>query len=151
MCIYLPRDVGRADDGEAEIEAIEVDRGEGETVLIVDDEPSLRMLITDTLLENAYRPLEAIDGASALRILDSDARIDLLVRHVGLPGGMNGRQVAELARKRRPGLKVLFITEYAENAVMGATSLEPGMAVLSKPFAVTGLAVRIRKLIEKRT
>lgn len=150
MCIYLPRHVGRADDIEAEIDAIEVDPGEGETVLVVDDEPILRMLITDTLLENAYRPLEAIDGASALRILDSDARIDLLVTDVGLPGGMNGRQVAELARKKRPGLKVLFITGYAENAVMGATALEPGMEVLSKPFAVTAMAARIRKLIDKR-
>ncbi len=79
-------------------------------------------------------------------MLRSNRRIDLLVTDVGLPGGMNGRQVADAARERRPGLKVLFITGYAENAVVGNGHLEPGMQVLTKPFAMDALANWIREL-----
>ena len=81
-------------------------------------------------------------------MLRSDARIDLLVTDVGLPGGMNGRQVADAARAVRPSLKVLFITGYAENAAVGNGHLDPGMAVMTKPFAMDDLAARIRTLIE---
>ena len=82
-----------------------------------------------------------------MKVLRSDARIDLLVTDVGLPGGMNGRQVADAARALRPGLKVLFITGYAENAVVGDGHLDPGMAVLTKPFDMDDLANKIRALI----
>ena len=82
-----------------------------------------------------------------MQILQSDARIDLLVTDVGLPGGMNGRQVADAAREVRPGLKVLFITGYAENAVLSHGHLDPGMQVVTKPFAMEALASRIRELI----
>ena len=89
-----------------------------------------------------------MDGnATGLRVLQSDARIDLLVTDVGLPGGMNGRQVADAGRAIRPGLKVLFITGYAENAVVGNGHLDPGMHVLTKPFAMETLARRIRELV----
>jgi CheY-like chemotaxis protein len=81
-------------------------------------------------------------------VLDSNARIDLLITDVGLPGGMNGRQVADAARVSRPSLKVLFITGYAENAVIGQTRLENGMFVLTKPFQMDMLAHRIREIIE---
>ena len=81
-------------------------------------------------------------------MLRSDARIDLLVTDVGLPGGMNGRQVADAARALRPGLKVLFITGYAENAAVGNGHLDPGMAVMTKPFAMDDLGAKIRALIE---
>jgi PAS domain S-box-containing protein len=148
MCIYLPRFVGKPEDEAAAGIEIEVDPGEGQTVLVVDDEPILRMLITDTLEDNGYRPLEAVDGPSALKMLESGIRIDLLITDVGLPGGMNGRQVADAARRTRPNLKVLFVTGYAENAVMGNGNLEPGMEVLSKPFPITSLAARIKALIE---
>lgn len=121
--------------------------GTGETVLIVDDEPSVRMLVGEVLAELGYRAIEAADGASALHILRSDARIDLLVTDVGLPGGMNGRQLADFGRTARKNLKVLFITGYAEKAAMGATGLEQGMAVLTKPFAMDGLATHIRNLL----
>jgi PAS domain S-box-containing protein len=119
----------------------------GETVLIVDDEPSVRMLVTEVLAEFGYTALESADGASALQVLRSDARIDLLVTDVGLPGGMNGRQLADFGRIARPELKVLFITGYAEKAVMGETGLDPGMAILTKPFAMDGLAARIKELL----
>jgi PAS domain S-box-containing protein len=123
-------------------------QGHGETVLVVDDEPTVRMLVVEVLEELGYAALEAADAGSGLRLLESDVRIDLLVSDVGLPGGMNGRQMADAARQRRPGLKVLFITGYAENAVVGNGHLEPGMHVMTKPFAMDALAVRIRDLIE---
>ncbi|GJE44602.1 Blue-light-activated protein [Methylobacterium soli] len=81
-------------------------------------------------------------------MLQSDARIDLLITDVGLPGGLNGRQMADAARLGRPNLKVLFITGFAENALLHNGQLEPGMAVLTKPFAMDTLAARIRELIK---
>ncbi|GLH76672.1 two-component system sensor histidine kinase/response regulator [Bradyrhizobium sp. SSBR45G] len=119
----------------------------GETVLIVDDEPSVRMLVGEVLAELGYRAIEAADGASALQVLRSDARIDLLVTDVGLPGGMNGRQLADFGRTARPDLKILFITGYAEKAVMEAPGLDQRMAILTKPFAMDGLAKHIRDLL----
>jgi CheY-like chemotaxis protein len=116
-------------------------------VLVVDDEPTVRMLVTEVLEELGYAAIEAADGASGLKVLQSDVRIDLLVTDVGLPGGMNGRQMADAARERRPDLKVLFITGYAENAAIGHGHLEPGMQVLTKPFAMEALASRIKLLI----
>ena len=83
----------------------------------------------------------------ALKVLQSDARIDLLITDVGLPGGMNGRQLADAARTTRPDLKVLFITGYAENAVIGNGQLEPGMQILTKPFVVETLAARVLDMI----
>jgi CheY-like chemotaxis protein len=83
-----------------------------------------------------------------LKILQSDVPFDLLITDVGLPGGMNGRQMADAARVSRPTLKVLFITGYAENAILGQGHLEPGMAVLTKPFAVDTMVTRIRSMID---
>ena len=149
VCIYLPRHYGAIDD---EIDAVEsrvLPRSEqGETVLVVDDEPTVRMLITDILEDLGYLAIEASDSAAGLKVLQSDARIDLLVTDVGLPGGMNGRQMADAARVRRPDLKVLFITGYAENAILSNGHLAPGMAVLTKPFAIDTMAARIRSMIE---
>jgi CheY-like chemotaxis protein len=119
----------------------------GETVLIVDDEPSVRMLIAEVLAELGYTAIEAAEGSSALRVLQSDTRIDLLVTDVGLPGGMNGRQLADFGRVARPKLKILFITGYAEKTVVAGDRLEAGMGVLTKPFAMEGLAARIKELI----
>ncbi len=114
---------------------------------MVDDEPSVRMLVTDVLSDLGYTAVEAADGAGGLKVLQSDARIDLLVTDVGLPNGLNGRQMADAARVSRPGLKVLFITGYAESTLLTDGQMEPGMAVLTKPFAVDALASRIRDLI----
>jgi CheY-like chemotaxis protein len=123
--------------------------GAGETVLVVDDEPTVRMLIRDVLLENGYVPLEAEDGPTALKLLESDLRIDLLITDVGLPGGVNGRQLADAARVFRRNLRVLFITGYAENAVVGSDHLAPGMEVLTKPFVMATLGNKIRDLIAR--
>jgi DNA-binding response OmpR family regulator len=146
--IYLPRYWGEADPEEDE-PALDagVRSGAGETVLIVDDEPSVRMLVAEVLSELGYSAIEAADGVAGLKVLRSDARIDLLITDVGLPGGINGRQMADAARETRPGLKTLFITGYAENAAISNGHLEPGMHVLAKPFAMDKLAARVRAII----
>ena len=92
--------------------------------------------------------IEAEDGPAGLRALGQAGRVDLLITDVGLPGGMNGRQVADAARVARPGMKVLFITGYAENAVLNHGHLERGMHVLTKPFAVDALVRRVREIVE---
>jgi len=149
VCIYLPRHYGAVEDETVDGRIAELPRSEqGETVLVVDDEPTVRMLVTDILEDLGYAAIEAGDSATGLKVLQSDVRIDLLVTDVGLPGGMNGRQMADAARGHRPDLKVLFITGYAENAVLGNGTLPPGMAVLTKPFAMDTMAARIRSMIE---
>ena len=148
MCIYLPRHTGGAAETSAPTAQPSAAQAQaGETVLVVDDEPTVRMLIMEVLAEGGFEALEAADGAAGLKILRSDTRIDLLITDVGLPGGMNGRQMADAARVSRPDLKVLFITGYAENAVVGNGHLDAGMAVLTKPFAMDALAARIREMI----
>ena len=148
VCLYLPRHHGEADLDEAVAGPAEPARaGRGETVLIVDDEPSVRMLVTEVLGDLGYTAIEAADSVAGLKVLQSDVRIDLLVTDVGLPGGMNGRQMADAARERRPGLKVMFITGYAENAALGPGCLGPGTQVLTKPFAMDALCTRIKDLI----
>ncbi|KMO44446.1 histidine kinase [Methylobacterium tarhaniae] len=148
VCLYLPRHRGEADaEGPDPGKRPMAHAEAGETVLIVDDEPTVRMLVADVLNDLGYTAVEAADGAGGLRVLQSDARVDLLVTDVGLPGGMNGRQMADAARVGRPDLKVLFITGFAETTLLGNGQLEPGMAVLTKPFAVEALAARIREMI----
>jgi PAS domain S-box-containing protein len=145
--IYLPRHRGAAEEEGAGQRLVEAPRAEaGETVLIVEDEPVIRDLIVEVLQDLGYRALEAADGPSGLKILQSKKRIDLLVTDVGLPG-LNGRQLADHARERRPGLKVLFITGYAENATLANGFLDPGMEMITKPFAVETLATKIRTMI----
>ncbi len=149
MCLYLPRHYGTEADHAAVAVRMEPARAQaGETVMIVDDEPTVRMLVIDVLHDQGYAAVEAKDGPEALRILQSDARIDLLITDVGLPGGMNGRQLADAARVTRPDLKVLFITGYAENAIIGNAQLAPRMQLLTKPFVMEDLASRIRGMIE---
>ncbi len=148
VTVYLPRHHGeingeRGQPGKAMLPRAE----QGETVLIVDDEPTVRMLVTDILEDLGYTAIEAGDSVAGLRVLKSEVRIDLLVTDVGLPGGMNGRQMADAARVARPDLKVLFITGYAEKSVIGNGHLAPGMAVLTKPFPVETMAARIRSMI----
>jgi CheY-like chemotaxis protein len=118
----------------------------GETVLVVEDEPVVRGVILEMLGDQGYRTLEAVDGASGLRILRSDARVDLLVTDVGLPG-MNGRQLADQARETRPGLKILFMTGYAESVAISDGFLQAGMEMITKPFELDNLSRRIRAMV----
>ena len=98
-----------------------------------------------------YTVIGAPDGAAGIKVLQSGARIELLITDVGLPNGMNGRQVADAARALRPGLKVLFITGYAENAAVGNGHLEPGMELLTKPFTMHGLASKVAEMLRATT
>ena len=147
VCLYLPRDHLGSPQSVDEGVGAAPGGGSGETVLVIDDEPTIRMLVTDVLENLSYATIEASDGPAGLRVLQSNARVDLLITDVGLPGGMNGRQVADAARVARPGLKVLFITGFAENAAIGSGHLEPGMEVLTKPFNLDALGVRVAAML----
>jgi len=148
VCIYLPRNIGEAEEADSIRNlAPAAPTHEGETVLIVDDEPTVRLLVADALGDLGYACIEAEDGAAALKLLDAGGRIDLLITDVGLPGGLNGRQVADAARQRQPGLRVLFITGYAENAVLNHGHIEHGMEVLTKPFAIDDLTRRVERIL----
>lgn len=148
LCLYLPRHAGVAEPSDAMSDEGLAEGGDGETVMVIDDEQTLRMLVADVLGEAGYCVVQAADGPSALRLLQSDRRIDLLVSDVGLPGGLNGRQVADAARETRPDLKVLFITGYAENAAaVGDGDLAPGMEVMTKPFGMAELTRRVRQML----
>jgi CheY-like chemotaxis protein len=120
----------------------------GKTVLVIEDEPVVRGLIVEVVADLGFVALEATDGPSGLEIVNSRQRIDLLITDVGLPG-LNGRQVADAARQLRPGLKVIFMTGYAEAAFSAQGFLEPGMALITKPFAMADLAAKIRATIEE--
>ncbi|MBC3775530.1 PAS domain-containing sensor histidine kinase [Pseudomonas sp. SWRI99] len=120
----------------------------GETVVVVEDDPAVRMLVLDLLKQLGYRAYEAVDATAALALLDTVAQVDLLVTDVGLPG-MNGRQLAEIARQQRPGLKVLFMTGYAQIAAERQGFLEEGMDMVAKPFALERLASKIRTMINQ--
>jgi PAS domain S-box-containing protein len=143
--LYLPRH--RGDIAAAHAPAARAaDLATGETVLVVEDEPVVRGVILEMLQGQGYRTLSAVDGPSGLAMLRGDARIDLLVTDVGLPG-MNGRQLADQARETRPSLKVLFITGYAESVAMADGFLQPGMDMITKPFDLEHLAGRVRAMV----
>ncbi|KLK90502.1 histidine kinase [Microvirga vignae] len=147
--LYLPVHEGELAESVAATGLSEMHRAEvGETVLVVEDERVVRSLILEVLADLGYQALEAVDGPSGLKILESKQRVDLLVTDVGLPG-LNGRQLADYARLIRPNLKVLFITGYAEQAAMATGFLAPGMEMITKPFGMEDLAVRIREIIER--
>ena len=148
VVLFLPRHLGPAEQPDTPQPLGDAPRAKaGETVLVVDDEPTIRMLVVEVLHDLGYAALEAPDGPSGLKVLQSDARVDLLVSDVGLPGGMNGRQMADAARVARPDLKVLFITGYADTSILGDGHLAENMHVMTKPFVMDELAVRIQELI----
>lgn len=148
VCVYLPRHLGDAEETEADETALTVAGATGQTILVVDDEATIRHLIDEVLDEAGYTVIGAADGAAGIKVLQSGARIELLITDVGLPNGMNGRQVADAARILRPGLKVLFITGYAENAAVGNGHLEAGMELLTKPFSMEALAAKVGEMME---
>jgi len=144
--LYLPRHHGEIAAQFASAATAAEHAATGETVLVVEDEPVVRAVIVEMLGEQGYQTSEAVDGPSGLRILRANARIDLLVTDVGLPG-MNGRQLADQARETRPDLKVLFITGYAESVAISDGFLQPGMEMITKPFDLDNLSQRIRAMV----
>ncbi|WP_057403116.1 hybrid sensor histidine kinase/response regulator [Pseudomonas amygdali] len=148
VVMHLPRHIAENAPRAAEPEITEEPaQHTGETVLIVDDEPSVRMLVAEVITGLGYNCLEAGDAQSGLQILQSDTRIDLLISDIGLPGGMNGREMADAAGDCRPGLPTLFITGYAKTSVLDDCHLRPCTQVLTKPFGLDALAGRVTGLI----
>ena len=150
VCLYLPRHFGAEDVIVTRPDPALVSAQGGETILVIDDEPTIRMLIVESLGELGYSCAEAVDGASGLELLRTHERIDLLITDIGLPGGLNGRQVADAALALRPDLKILFITGYADNAVLNHGHLGRGMEVLTKPFSLSDLSSRIERMLRER-
>jgi PAS domain S-box-containing protein len=148
ISLFMPRHTGTVVLDQPE-QPIETPTGAGEVVLLVEDEPSVRLLIGEVLQELGYACIEANDGQAALPILASHRRLDLMITDVGLPG-MNGRQLAEIARQHRPELKVLFVTGYAEHATTRGGFLGAGMEMVTKPFALDALAKKIRDMFATR-
>ncbi|RMU64429.1 hypothetical protein ALP25_01160 [Pseudomonas syringae pv. syringae] len=148
VVMHLPRHTAENAPRAVEPEVIEEPpHHTGETVLVVDDEPSVRMLVAEVISGLGYNCLEAADAQSGLQILQSDTRIDLLISDIGLPGGMNGREMADAAGDCRPGLPTLFITGYAKTSVLDDCHLRPCTQVLTKPFGLDALAGRVTGLI----
>ena len=146
--IYLPRLLGGSDDASETAETTAtVLYSAAETILVVEDDEDVRAYMVEALQELGYRVLAAGDGAAALRLLDERREVDLLLTDVGMPGGVNGRQLAEAARQRHPGLKVLFTTGYAGNAIVHDGRLDRGVALITKPFTYTALAAKIRQAL----
>lgn len=147
VCIYLPRHHGDAAETPDESTTGLSASGNAQTVLVVDDEATIRHLIDEVLDDLGYTVIGAADGAAGIKVLQSGARIELLITDVGLPNGMNGRQVADAARAMRPGLKVLFIIGFAENAAVGNGHMEPGMELLTKPFTLEALSTKVAQML----
>jgi CheY-like chemotaxis protein len=149
--IYLPRLLQDIDRREEETQPAEAVEGPGnETILVVEDDRDVRAYLVELLRDLNYRVLSAHDAISALGLIETgDIRIDLLLTDVVLPG-MNGRQLAEQAKNRRPHLVVLFTTGYSRNAIVHQGRLDPGVAMIQKPITQESLAARIRDLLDAR-
>lgn len=145
VSLYLPRNTVLSANLPT-APAVVMPLGRGETVMIIEDDPSVRLLVVDVLKELGYVALEAADGNQALPILQSDTGLDLLISDVGLPG-LNGRQLAEIARQTRPELRILFITGYSAMAASRGDFLAPGMDMINKPFAMDDLAKKIQGML----
>jgi PAS domain S-box-containing protein len=144
--LFLPRAVQNAVD--LDTATVETPRGQGETILVVEDDITVRLVISDALKDLGYHILVAPDARPAIPWLQSAQRIDLLISDVVLPH-INGRKLAEIARASRPNLKVLFVSGYAENATFRGDFLDPGMDILIKPFALDAFAAKVRAMIER--
>jgi CheY-like chemotaxis protein len=148
--IYLPRYLGKGTPAEKPDSSRDTAMAIGaESILVVEDDAALRAYTMELLRELGYRVLEAPNAASALAVLEREDDIDLLFTDVVMPGGVNGRQLADEAVSRRPGLKVLFTTGYTRNAIVHHGRLDAGVQMISKPFSFDELAAKIRALLDE--
>jgi PAS domain S-box-containing protein len=146
--LYLPRYFPSGGVNDAQPAAALVAQANGETILVVEDDTDVRSFVVEILGDLGYRVIEAPDGPAGLRMLDAHREIDLLLTDVGLPGGMNGRQLADEALRRKAGLKVLFASGYARNAIVHNGRLDPGVELIMKPFTLAALAAKIRRVLD---
>ncbi len=152
VAIYLPRFVGsELASTDMKIISPSVQAEPDIVILLVEDEPAIRQVMADVLIESGYHIIEAENGSSAMQHILSPTRIDLVISDVGLPGGMNGRQLAESARQYRAALKVLFVTGYAEQAMLTGERMEDGMEIISKPFNIETFVAKVHHILAKRT
>ena len=146
--LYLPRFAGDSIDTGELVEAPAVaGQAPSGTILVVEDNELLSSSVAAMLRDQGYRVLTAPDGAAALQILASEQRVDLLFTDVGLPGDLNGRQLADEVKRRHPHLKVLFTTGYTRNAVIHQGRLDPGVELIGKPFTYAALVVKIQRVL----
>ena len=147
--IYLPRHFGKDSVPAAVSRKPEIPRAIGtKCILVVEDDAALRTCTAEILSELGYNVLVAQHGPDALRILEGTQPIDLLFTDIVMPGGMNGRQLADEATLRRPGLKVLFTTGYTRDAIVHHGRLDPGVQMIGKPFSIDALASKVRELLD---
>jgi two-component system NtrC family sensor kinase len=149
--LYFPRLTGHPDIpawSARETTAPAPATGGSETVLVVEDDPQVNMLATEALQEHGFRVLSASDGPAALQLIENAPPIDLLVTDVVLPNGMNGRQLADEVRRRRPGIRVLYVTGYTRNAIIHHGRLDPDIDLLTKPFTAEALTRKIRSILD---
>ena len=144
--IYLPRSFAMSKPVPVSTVAEKAPAGSQETVLVVEDDPDVRAYVAETLSNLNYQVRQAADATDAIGILDASDTIDLLLTDVVMPG-MNGRELADTATQRRPGLKVLYMTGYSRNAIVHQGRLDPGVALIQKPFSQSALASRVRKIL----
>jgi len=144
--LYLPRSAGRAATKAEPAHATGTPRG-NETILVVEDDALVKGYVIAQLGSLGYRTLFASDGVAALALVDQGAKFDLLFTDVIMPGGMNGRQLAEAVLERRPGVKVLYTSGYTDNAIVHHGRLDPGVALLRKPYRKSHLAQKIRDVL----
>jgi signal transduction histidine kinase/CheY-like chemotaxis protein len=146
--LYLPRaPAGRA-FAEKEPDQVLATGSSKETILVVEDDPDVRAFSCETLRELSHTVLEAQSGVEALRLLEAHPEVNLVFTDIGLPGGVNGRQLAERARSLRPGLKTLFTTGYARNAIVHGGRLDPGVELITKPFTQAALSEKLRSILD---
>jgi CheY-like chemotaxis protein len=143
--LFLPR---CADFLPAERRGAAPNRARGETVLLVEDPPLVRSAVAKMLADLGYRPIAAAAAAEAMALIESDGRIDLLLTDVVLPGGLDGEELAVVARRVRPGLAVLYMSGYAERLVGGPAGAEDRSGFIAKPFAKIELAAALRSVLD---
>jgi PAS domain S-box-containing protein len=146
--LYFPRVHSAISQDESEGASVVASGSPNETILVVEDDTDVRSYCCDTLRELGYNVLEAKDGHAGLKLLDAHPHIKILFTDVGLPEGMNGRQLADEARRRRPHLRVLFTTGYARNAIVHDGRLDPGVELITKPYAQAALSTKLRDMLD---
>ena len=146
--IYLPRFIGAEDQVEDDRQAMSRPNGT-ETVLVVEDDEALRIYTVETLSELGYCVLSASNAKAAMDILKREDLVHLLFTDVVMPGGVNGRQLADEAVRIRPALKVLFTTGYTRNAIVHHGRLDAGVELISKPYSFDDLSAKVRTVLDK--
>jgi CheY-like chemotaxis protein len=147
--LYLPRREG--DEADISSDSSEgSDRGQGETILIVEDDDGVRQYAAEILRDLNYQIIEAKDSATALRLLDAEKQFDLLLTDVVLPG-KNGRELADEVERKRPEVKIIFMTGYSRNAIVHHGRLDAGTELIPKPLIERSLARKIRQVLDGRS